>query len=538
MKEWYYLVRGQEKVQEFDHSEVSGNDEHVNVRKCYLNKVHLNHEMILQIVKKPTRKNAILDLVLTNLHQFYDEPCTFPPFGLSDHHTVTVAPRIRDKSQSASKFVLKRDKRASRKAELGRYLDAIDWLTLFSSAESCEDLLDVFMNCIRTGLDLIMPVKRVRINTTDAPWMTQHLKSLIRKRQKAFHQHGSDSVQFKFFRNAVNRGRKACKASFYKSKVENMKEENPGVWWREVKRLAGVQSSPGNVISQIQVEGVENISEKEFADLINWAFLEPLEEYRLHLPLSKLPVEEDSLFLEVSEARMQSLLANLNPSKEQCLPQIWKMADVTPLPKTKPVKELKKDLRPISLTACLSKVAEECVVVDYVKPAALRVLDPNQYGTVPNSSTTQLLPSARAASVSCKNNSRKSEKSKNCAELYTRGQTTSGVYTIDPDGKGAFDVYCDQTSTGGGWTVIQKRQNGPVDFNHTWDDYTKGFGNFLIGGFWLGLNKINPLTQNETENKLRLYLVASNKAVYAEYASFGIGDRNSNYTLSLGNFSR
>ncbi|PFX17465.1 Angiopoietin-related protein 3 [Stylophora pistillata] len=522
--------------------------------------------MILQIVKKPTRKNAILDLVLTNLHQFYDEPCTFPPFGLSDHHTVTVAPRIRDKSQSASKFVLKRDKRASRKAELGRYLDAIDWLTLFSSAESCEDLLDVFMNCIRTGLDLIMPVKRVRINTTDAPWMTQHLKSLIRKRQKAFHQHGSDSVQFKFFRNAVNRGRKACKASFYKSKVENMKEENPGVWWREVKRLAGVQSSPGNVISQIQVEGVENISEKEFADLINWAFLEPLEEYRLHLPLSKLPVEEDSLFLEVSEARMQSLLANLNPSKasgpdsipnwllkeyadflcrpltvifnasfkEQCLPQIWKMADVTPLPKTKPVKELKKDLRPISLTACLSKVAEECVVVDYVKPAALRVLDPNHVALL---FMIQLLPSARAASVSCKNNSRKSEKSKNCAELYTRGQTTSGVYTIDPDGKGAFDVYCDQTSTGGGWTVIQKRQNGPVDFNHTWDDYTKGFGNFLIGGFWLGLNKINPLTQNETENKLRLYLVASNKAVYAEYASFGIGDRNSNYTLSLGNFS-
>ena len=57
--------------------------------------------------------------------------------------------------------------------------------------------------------DLIMPVKRVRINTADAPWMTQHLKSLIRKRQKAFHQHGSDSVQFKFFRNAVNRGRKS-----------------------------------------------------------------------------------------------------------------------------------------------------------------------------------------------------------------------------------------------------------------------------------------------------------------------------------------
>ena len=77
--------------------------------------------------------------------------------------------------------------------------------------------------------------------------------------------------------------------------------------------------------------------------------------------------------------------------KEQCLPHIWKLADVTPLPKRKPVRDLKKDLRPISLTACLSKVAEECVVSDYVKSAVLRVLDPNQYGAVPNSSTTQAL---------------------------------------------------------------------------------------------------------------------------------------------------
>ncbi|XP_022798563.1 uncharacterized protein LOC111336692 [Stylophora pistillata] len=89
----------------------------------------------------------------------------------------------------------------------------------------------------------------------------------------------------------------------------------------------------------------------------------------------------------------------------------------------------------------------------------------------------QLLPSARAAPINHKTNHREPENFKNCAELYTRGQTISGVYTIDPDGKGAFNVYCDQTTAGGGWTVIQKRQNGSIDFNRTWDDYTKGFDN-------------------------------------------------------------
>ena len=64
-----------------------------------------------------------------------------------------------------------------------------------------------------------------------------------------------------------------------------------------------------------------------------------------------------------------------------------------PLPKAKPVnvEDLKKELRSISLTQCLSKVAEECVVRDDVKPAVIDVLDPSQYGSVPNSSTTQAL---------------------------------------------------------------------------------------------------------------------------------------------------
>ena len=82
----------------------------------------------------------------------------------------------------------------------------------------------------------------------------------------------------------------------------------------------------------------------------------------------------------------------LNASfKEQRLPSTWKLADVTPIPKRKSVKDVKKNLRPISLTPCLSKLAKDLVVTNYVKPAALRVLDDRQYGAVPKSSTTLAL---------------------------------------------------------------------------------------------------------------------------------------------------
>jgi hypothetical protein len=75
--------------------------------------------------------------------------------------------------------------------------------------------------------------------------------------------------------------------------------------------------------------------------------------------------------------------------KEAHLPESWKKADFTPIPKQKPVRDVTKHLRPISLTAIVSKVAEEFVVENYyVKPAVLKRIDSNQYGAIPNSSTT------------------------------------------------------------------------------------------------------------------------------------------------------
>ena len=76
---------------------------------------------------------------------------------------------------------------------------------------------------------------------------------------------------------------------------------------------------------------------------------------------------------------------------EYCLPQSWKEANVVPVTKQKPVKNVKKHLRPISLTPVISKIAEEFIVEEFVKPAVMAVIDDNQFGTVPKSSTTQAL---------------------------------------------------------------------------------------------------------------------------------------------------
>ena len=116
------------------------------------------------------------------------------------------------------------------------------------------------------------------------------------------------------------------------------------------------------------------------------------------------------------------------------------------------------------------------------------------------------------------------------------GQNTSGVYKIDPDGLGAFYVYCNQSAAIGGWTVIQRRLNGFVNFNCSWCDYKHGFGN-LNGEFWLGLDKINRLTWR-TKNRLRVDLEFNSNNIihypYAEYDFFGVKSELDNYYLIIG----
>jgi len=125
---------------------------------------------------------------------------------------------------------------------------------------------------------------------------------------------------------------------------------------------------------------------------------------------------------------------------------------------------------------------------------------------------------------------------KNCAELYKSGSKISGVYTIDPDGSGPFDVYCDQTTARGGWTVFQKRLDGSVNFYRGWNDYKLGFGN-LNGEFWLGLDKINRLTKSG-RYRLRVDLEdTTGKTAYADYDHFAVSSERTKYKLSLGTYS-
>ena len=125
--------------------------------------------------------------------------------------------------------------------------------------------------------------------------------------------------------------------------------------------------------------------------------------------------------------------------------------------------------------------------------------------------------------------------STDCSDLLKSGHTQSGVYSVNPDGKGSFTVYCDMRTDGGGWTVFQRRQDGSVDFYRGWNDYKSGFGQ-LTAEFWLGNDKIHRLTASRPSS-LRVELKDWNGVrKYAKYGRFNIGDEQAQYRLEVGSY--
>lgn len=376
-----------------------------------------------QLVQIPTRGTNTLDLVITNLQSFYqfDSIISHPPFGLSDHYVITIQPRQRDPKPNYKKVVYKRDTRPSRKAMFGRYLSQIDW-GLLETIGTCEEKNNYLTDIINTGLTYIMPEKRLSFHHSDFPWINEDFKRLIQLRQRAFV--SGNVTLFKFYRNKVNRIRKSCRATFYKSKVENLKQLNPKQWWREVKRISGMLSS-STLRDCIQIENSDHLSSVELANLINNSFLEPMKDFQVLNPAdnlmvshlgdqdcdiatpwstykklkslntSKAPGPDDIpnfIFKEFAEVLAYPVSTLLNSSfTEQKLPNTWKLANITPIPKDNPVSDINKHLRPISLTCSMSKLAEEFVIEKYIAPAILETIDPNQYGGIPKSSATLAL---------------------------------------------------------------------------------------------------------------------------------------------------
>lgn len=109
----------------------------------------------------------------------------------------------------------------------------------------------------------------------------------------------------------------------------------------------------------------------------------------------------------------------------------------------------------------------------------------------------------------------------------------------------------------GPWTVVQKREDGSVDFNRSWEEYATGFGKLLLnyddanhsatisffhpgdpeGELWIGNEVLHHLTKDNC-TKLRIVIQdLQNNTWYADYESFSIASRAEGYRIDFSGYS-
>ncbi|XP_076033182.1 uncharacterized protein LOC143020617 [Oratosquilla oratoria] len=374
----------------------------------------LNHLNLKQVVTFPTHDQTTLDLIMTDMAQLYSTPRPLPPIGKSTHLTIQWSPAP---SAAIHRIKVTRQHRPmpdSAMREFGRWIVEHPWPEVLN----VEDVETKWTNYSTTTIEAFhhfFPVKDFSVHHSDAPWMTPHIKRLIKQRNKAFY---TDRAQFRFLRNKVIREIITAKSSYYPNKLQHLKQQrNNTQWFSKIRALCGLQ---GNKTSHLPC--ISNLSPDLAAQEINSHFasicqtLPPLDPSRLpaYLPSPSPPIQVQVSDVATKLGKLKqnrsttpsdlpikiykefapelalplSSIINASLSQNTC-PSDWKISYVTPIPKTLSPQSL-SDLRPIAITPIPSLICED-LVFNSVYSNIKHSIDAQQFGNMKSSSTTHCL---------------------------------------------------------------------------------------------------------------------------------------------------
>ncbi|XP_068505204.1 fibrinogen C domain-containing protein 1-like isoform X2 [Syngnathus scovelli] len=124
---------------------------------------------------------------------------------------------------------------------------------------------------------------------------------------------------------------------------------------------------------------------------------------------------------------------------------------------------------------------------------------------------------------------------RDCSHVMAAGMSQDGIHSFFI-GSDRFEAYCNMSLDGGGWTVIQRRKDGSVDFYRGWNNYRKGFGD-LAGEHWLGLQNIHALTASGAYQLRIDFTIFNGSNYYALYDDFSVGHEKDGYQLLVSGYS-
>lgn len=396
------------KSQCFDHLTNIIDSAMENYRNCQLfvmgdfnrvsSSVLENNFSLENIVHVPTRKDAILDLMLIpeSLKLDYSIPTVLDPLGSSDHAVLYLASSNPAPVDNVYKKVF--DLRASNISPIGQLLQSIDFESLFSDLE-LNQMCSLFYDILNDSLSSL-PFNIIRCSPNDKPWMTATIKVLINKRFLAYR--SGNWVLYKHFREKV-------KTAIYNAKrtwATRAKQDGSSIWHIRNNVIGTskdrnwlskcAQNTPiPEILSDLSdkyasVMSIDPIPQTSSPFIVPFNFtVDQVEKLLSEIDTKKSPGSDGIptiIWVKLSRALAYPLCSLFNKCLESAdLPILWKQADIVPLPKTD--RPTLSNTRPISLLPMPARILERHIM-RWFSSEFSKHGDHNQFAYKKQSSTT------------------------------------------------------------------------------------------------------------------------------------------------------
>lgn len=331
------------------------------------------------LVKFNTRKDALLDLILTDI-TYYQQAIKLAPLATNDHNTILLE-RKSIKQHTYTKTV-RRLYTEDRKHQVLAEIAKINWNCVLS-APSVHEKASILQQVVRDIVDKHCPFKTIKVRMDKPPWITDRICKLIRARDKAYRK---GCASWKVIKHFVQRTIRSEKRKYIKAKLND--NLNVKAWWQCLNNILGKSKSKQETC---MFSNNSSTSPMNLCEQLNNYFISIGRPSSTTTPPPCTP--NNDCLQELSIGEIKFMLKQLDTSKatntedfpiwiSKCgsedicvpfqdiintmfktceFPNIWKRAQIKPIAKVKNPTQ-PSDYRPISLLFHLGKVAEQTIL--------------------------------------------------------------------------------------------------------------------------------------------------------------------------------
>lgn len=223
-----------------------------------LNSFHLE-----QIICSPTRitdrSTTLIDHILVNSKDKISQSGVIP-MGLSDHFITYCTRRTQKIKFNEHNVVTIRSQKNYNKDNFINLLKMADWSGIFES-NNVNEAWDNFHKTFTTLLNVVAPIKTIRIKQRTEPYITSEILSEIKYRDQLLkdfkndRQNGELYQKFCKQRNRLQRQIKSAKENYFAEKFQENKND-PKKLWKHLKNLgySSKKKQCSNIVLNINEE--------------------------------------------------------------------------------------------------------------------------------------------------------------------------------------------------------------------------------------------------------------------------------------------